>query len=138
MNTKIMANDNNKEPKVHSSGNIYMDAAIEALHQARKEDKEIAYLLISSKGDKCGNIGEGTNMELISAIATNILEDENFFFLIKKAIIMSELHKNPKKIMDHFLEALDKSIDKAKENPSDAFKGFMDRIKNKKNDGTTE
>lgn len=132
MNTKIMANDKNKEPKVHSSGNIYMDAAIEALHQARKEDKEIAYLLISSKGDKCGNIGEGTNMELISAIATNILEDENFFFLIKKAIIMSELHKNPKKIMDHFLEALDKSIDKAKENPSDAFKGFMDRIKNKK------
>ena len=71
-------------------------------------------------------------MELISAIATNILEDENFFFLIKKAIIMSELHKNPQKIMDHFLEALDKSIDKAKENPSDAFKGFMDRIKNKK------
>lgn len=132
MNTKIMANDNNKESKVHSSGNIYMDAAIEALHQARKEDKEIAYLLITSKGDKCGNIGEGKNKEIMSAIATNILEDENFSFLIKNAIIMTELHKNPKKIMDHFLEALDKSIDKAKENPSDAFKGFMDRIKNKK------
>ena len=69
---------------------------------------------------------------IIEAIATNILEDENFSFLIREAIIMSELHKNPKKIMDQFLEALDKSIDKAKENPSDAFKGFMDRIKNKK------
>jgi hypothetical protein len=127
-----MANDNNKETKVPTSGNIYMDAAIEALHQARKEDKEITYLLITSKGDKCGNIGEGKCAELISAIASNILEDEAFAFLIKKAIIMSELHKNPQKIMDHFLEALDKSIDKAKENPSDAFKGFMDRIKNKK------
>ena len=126
-----MANNNNNA-KVHSSGNIYLDAAIEALHQARKEDKEIAYLLITSKGDKCGNIGEGTNAEIIEAIATNILEDENFSFLIQRAIIISELHKNPKKIMDHFLEALDKSIDKAKENPSDAFKGFMDRIKNKK------
>lgn len=132
MNTKIMANDNNKEPKVYSSGNIYMDAAIEALHQARKEDKEIAYLLITSKGDKCGNIGEGKNLEITTAIATNILEDENFSSLIKRAIIISELHKNPKKIMDSFLEALDKSIDKAKENPSEAFKGFMDRIRNKK------
>ena len=92
-----MANDNNKEPKVHSSGNIYMDAAIEALHQARKEDKEIAYLPITSKGDKCGNIGEGTNAELIEAIATNILEDEAFAFLIEKAIIISELHKIPKR-----------------------------------------
>ena len=75
---------------------------------------------------------KGKNKEIMSAIATNILEDENFSFLIKNAIIMAELHKNPKKIMDHFLEALDKSIDKAKENPSEAFKGFMDRIKNKK------
>lgn len=127
-----MANDNNKEPKVYSSGNIYMDAAIEALHQARKEDKEIAYLLITSKGDKCGNIGEGKNLEITTAIATNILEDENFSSLIKRAIIISELHKNPKKTMDLFLETLDKSIDKAKENPSEAFKGFMDRIRNKK------
>lgn len=123
---------NEQKPQKQNSGNIYMDAAIEALHQARKEDKEIAYLLITSKGDKCGNIGEGKNLEIMSAIATNILEDENFSLLIKRAIIISELHKNPKKIMDSFLEALDKSIDKAKENPSEAFKGFMDRIKNKK------
>lgn len=123
---------NEQNPQKQNSGNIYMDAAIEALHQARKEDKEIAYLLITSKGDKCGNIGEGKNLEIMSAIATNILEDENFSLLIKRAIIISELHKNPKKIMDSFLEDLDKSIDKAKENPSDAFKGFIDRIRNKK------
>lgn len=28
-----MANDNNKEPKVHGSGSMFVDAAIEALMQ---------------------------------------------------------------------------------------------------------
>lgn len=127
-----MSNISDKKPKEHGSGDIYLDAAIEALQQARKENKEIAYLLITSKGDKCGNVGGGKIGELISAIASNILEDEELSFLIKRAIIVSECHKNPKKIMDHFLEALDKQIEKAKENPSDAFKGFFGKLdKNK-------
>jgi hypothetical protein len=32
-----MANDNNKEPKVHGSGSMFVDAAIEALMQEGKD-----------------------------------------------------------------------------------------------------
>jgi hypothetical protein len=131
-------NQDNNNAKVHGSGSMFVDAAIEALKQERANDKEFSYLLITNKGNKCGQMAGGKKIDLCSAIASQMEDDEDFEEIIQKAVILYECHKNPKKMLNELMGILDKAIEKSKENPSDAFKGFMDRIKNKKNDGTTE
>lgn len=49
-----------------------------------------------------------------------------------KEILKAILMQDQKEQINPLVEHLDKCIYKAKENPSDAFKGFIDRIKNKK------
>ena len=132
MNTKIMANDNNKEPKIHGSGSMYVDAAIEALKQERANDKEFSYLLITNKRDKCGQIAGGKKIDLCSAIASQMDDDEDFASLIKKAVILYEFHKDPKKMLNELMGILDKATEKSKENPMEAFKDFLDKLKKDK------
>ena len=129
MNTKIMANDNNKEPKVHGSGSMYVDAAIEALQQEKKEHEDFSFILIATNGDRVSFAGEGTPRDIVGAIATNMKTSERFANMVKKAVAINIMDE--KGHLGKFEQML-KDFDKAKENPSDAFKGFMDRIKNKK------
>ena len=126
-----MANDNNNA-KVHTSGNIYLDAAIEALKQEKANDKEFSYLLITNKRDKCGLSAGGLKMDLCCAIASRMDFDEDFEALIKKAIILHECHKDPKKMLNELMGILDKATEKSKESPMDALKGFFDKLKKDK------
>ena len=123
-----MANDNNKEPKVHGSGSMFVDAAIEALKQERANDKEFSYLLITNKGTKCGQMAGGKLVDICSAIASQMDNDEYFEALIKKAVMIFECHKNPKEMLNKFMGIIDKAIKESKENPSDALKGFFDKL----------
>ena len=127
-----MANDNNKEPKVHGSGSMFVDAAIEALKQEKANDKEFSYLLITNKRDKCGLTAGGLKMDLCCAIASRMDFDEDFEALIKKAVILHECHKDPKKMLNDLMGIFDKATEKSKENPMEAFKGFFDKLKKDK------
>ena len=127
-----MANDNNKEPKVHGSGSMFVDAAIEALKQERANDKEFSYLLITNKGNNCGQMAGGKKIDLCSAIASQMDDDEDFGELIKKAVILYEFHKDPKKMLNELMGILDKATEKSKESPMDALKGFFDKLKKDK------
>ena len=44
----------NTKPKKHGSNNIYIDAAVEALQQAKKENGKLSYMLVVVDGDDCG------------------------------------------------------------------------------------
>ena len=121
-------NQDNNNAKVHGSGSMYVDAAIEALIQARKEEEYFSYLLITNRGDKCGQMAGGKLVDICSAIASQMDNDEYFEALIKKAVMIFECHKNPKEMLNKFMGIIDKAIKESKENPSDALKGFFDKL----------
>ena len=121
-------NQDNKTAKVHGSGSMYVDAAIEALIQARKEEEDFSYLLITNRGDKCGQMAGGKLVDICSAIASQMEINKNFKSLIKGALLMYECHKNPKEMLNKFMGIIDKATKESKENPSDALKGFFDKL----------
>lgn len=86
MNTKIMANDKNKEPKVHGSGSMFVDAAIEALMQEGKDKKNFSYLLLATDGNEMYSVGDGIDRDICSAIATNMKKDSKFENFILHAV----------------------------------------------------
>lgn len=57
------------KPKKHGSNNIYIDAAVEALQQARKENGKLSYMLVVVDGDDCGVSTHGNVFDLACAIA---------------------------------------------------------------------
>ena len=84
-----MANDNNKEPKVHGSGSMYVDATIEALQQEKKEHEDFSFVLIAARGDMVSFAGEGAPPAIVGAIATNMKSSEQFAKMVKKAVAIN-------------------------------------------------
>ena len=84
-----MANDNNKEPKVHGSGSMFVDAAIEALLQEKKEHEDFSFILIATNGDRVSFAGEGAPPAIVRAIATNMKSSEQFAKMVKKAVAIN-------------------------------------------------
>ena len=125
-------NQDNNNAKVHGSGSMYVDAAIEALIQARKEEEDFSYLLITNRGDKCGQMAGGKLVDICSAIASQMDNDEDFESLIKKAVMLYECHKDPKGMLNKLIGILDEATEKSKESPMDALKGFFDKLKKDK------
>ena len=74
----------------------------------------------------------GKKIDLCSAIASQMDDDEDFGELIKKAVILYEFHKDPKKMLNELMGILDKATEKSKESPMDALKGFFDKLKKDK------
>ena len=124
-----MANDKNKEPKVHGSGSIFVDAAIEALQQEKKEHEDFSFILIATNEDRVSFAGEGTPRDIVGAIATNMETSERFANMVKKAVAINIMDE--KGHLGKFEQML-KDIEKAKGNPSDALKGFFDKRKKDK------
>ena len=122
-----MDKDNNTT-KVHGSGSMYVDAAIEALIQEREKDNDFSFLLITNRREKSGRVANGQKTDLMAAIASQIENDDEFKSLIKGALLMYECHKNPKEMLNKFMGIIDKATKESKENPSDALKGFFDKL----------
>ena len=79
-------NQDNNTAKVHGSGSMYVDAAIEALIQARKEEEDFSYLLLATDGDEMYSVGDGNKRDICSAIATNMKNDSKFEDFILHAV----------------------------------------------------
>lgn len=95
-------------PKEHGSGNIYIDAALEALQQAKKEDSSFSYLILLHDNEKHGlelNGDVSTLASTLANIAKNqraVLKFINIAHYARKMDIIKEERKD-------ILEALDKS-----------------------------
>ena len=81
-----MSNRNiNNQPKQHGTGNIFMDAAVEAMQQARDEDGSISILFITSVNDKWGMEMKGYPPELASALTSFACTNKNMAKILTMA-----------------------------------------------------
>lgn len=102
-------NQDNNNAKVHGSGNIYMDAAIEALRQNAENDNTFSYLLITnSKKSSPATYRNKEKEHIADAIATLLDEDPEFSSLIHASLMIYEFRKDPKKVLNHLMSIFDK------------------------------
>lgn len=102
-----MQNEQNSQKQ--NSGNIYMDAAIEALRQNAENDDTFSYLLITnSKKSSPATYRNKEKEHIADAIATLLDEDPEFSNLIHASLMMYEFRKDPKKVLNHLMSIFDK------------------------------
>lgn len=97
-------NQDNNNAKVHGSGSIYIDAAIEALRQERKNNQNFSYMLITSDEKHFAREGTGSKEEITKAIAANMGKHPDFAEIIRRAVILYEFEKDPAKMLEAMLE----------------------------------
>ena len=71
------------KPKKHGSNNIYIDAAVEALQQAKKENDKLSYMLVVVDGDDCGVSTHGNVFDLACAIAYHAKQNNDMLSVVK-------------------------------------------------------
>ena len=71
------------KPKKHGSNNIYIDAAVEALQQARKENGKLSYMLVVVNGDDCGVCTHGNVFDIACAIAYHAKQNNDMLTVTK-------------------------------------------------------
>lgn len=98
-------NQDNNTAKVHGSGSMYVDAAIEALRQERKNNQNFSYMLITSDEKHFAREGTGREDDIIKAIAENMGKHPDFAKIMKRAIILYEFEQNPAKMLEAMLES---------------------------------
>ena len=100
---------NKLKPQKQNSGNIYMDAAIEALRQNAENDDTFSYLLITNSKKSSPAISQKGERELLAnAIADLIAENHEFDKLIHVSLMMYEFNKNPKRVLNLMASLFDK------------------------------
>lgn len=100
---------NKLNPQKQNSGNIYMDAAIEALRQNAENDDTFSYLLITnSKKSSPATYRNKEKEHIADAIATLLDEDPEFSSLIHASLMIYEFRKDPKKVLNHLMSIFDK------------------------------
>ena len=100
---------NEQNPQKQNSGNIYMDAAIEALRQHAENDDTFSYLLITNSKKSSPAISQKGERELLAnAIADLIAENQEFDKLIHVSLMMYEFNKNPKRLLNLMASIFDK------------------------------
>lgn len=100
---------NELNPQKQNSGNIYMDAAIEALRQNAENDETFSYLLITNSKKSSPAISQKGERELLAnAIADLIAENHEFDKLIHVSLMMYEFNKNPKRLLNLMASIFDK------------------------------
>ena len=86
MHFRSEISNGNKEPKVHGSGSMFVDAAIEALKQEGQDKENFSYLLLATDGNEMYSMGDGNKRDICSAIATNMKNDSKFEDFILHAV----------------------------------------------------
>lgn len=105
-----------KYDKKKGTNNMYLDAAIEALEQACKEDKELSHFLLLAKDGKMIVSHSGEEMELSKAMAHVCFKDEFFRTIVLAAsdcihIMLGDKHlTNLEKFVDK-MEAFNKKLE---------------------------
>ena len=78
-------NNNRIEPATHGTGNIFIDAAIEAQQQARDEDGSISTLFLFSVNGKWGMGMEGKLPEIAATLMNFASKDKNLAKILTMA-----------------------------------------------------
>lgn len=100
---------NEQNPQKQNSGNIFMDAAIEALRQNAENDDTFSYLLITnSKKSSPATYRIREKEHIVNTIATLLDEDLEFLRLIHASLMIYEFKKDPKKVLNHMMSLFDK------------------------------
>ena len=100
---------NELNPQKQNTGNIYMDAAIEALRQNAENDDTFSYLLITNSKKSYPVISRTKEMGRIADTIADLLDDDpEFDKLIHGSLLMYEFKKDPKKVLSHMMSVLDK------------------------------
>ena len=98
------SNRQDKEPKKHGSHNIWIDAAIEALTQAREEDGSISVMLVTHSGDMSGILFEGEVAGVAAALAHYARKDEHIAKTVD--LVHTTFHIDKKDDFGKFLDRL--------------------------------
>ena len=94
-------------PKQHGSGNIYLDAALEALQQARDEDSSLSYLVLIHDEEKHGMEMNGSISTLAHSLSSMAKQNKDVEKLIN--IASFDLKMADVKLKRSLLEVLDNS-----------------------------
>ena len=109
-----MQNELNSQKQ--NSGNIYLDAAIEALRQNAENDDTFSYLLITNSKKSSPATYRNKEKEYIAdTIATLLDEDPEFSKLIHASLMIYEFRKDPKKVLKHMMDVFEQKDEAQKE-----------------------
>lgn len=101
----IIKNDPEITKKEHKTGNIYLDAALEALRQAKKEDSGLSYLVLIHDEKKHGMEMNGSISVLAHSLSSFAKDWKDVTKLIN--IASYDLKMADVRLKRSFLEVLD-------------------------------
>lgn len=101
------------EPKKHGSNNIYIDAALEAMTQAREENEGLSYMIVTydSKSKICGVQMNGDVCGVAATLAHFARKDKMLHELVTLLRYGTKVVEDKDKgtsVIDNFFEALTK------------------------------
>lgn len=108
------------EPKKHGSNNIYIDAALEAMTQAREENPKLSYLLLVHDNETCGVEMQGDVCSLSAALSYFAKKDKMLHELVTLLKYGMKEDKGTS-VIDNFFEALTKG--------EKLIDGYLDELK---------
>lgn len=110
------------EPKKHGSNNIYIDAAIEAMTQAREENPKLSYLLLVHDNGTCGVEMAGDVCSLSAALSHFSKKDKMLHKLVTLLTYGTKVVEDKgTSALDNFFEALTKG--------EKLIDGYLDELK---------
>ena len=108
------------EPKKHGSNNIYIDAALEAMTQARKENEGLSYMIVVHDTETCGMEMQGD----VCGVAATLAHFANKDKMLHKLVTLLKYGTKDDKgasALDNFFEALTKG--------GKLIEGYLDELK---------
>jgi hypothetical protein len=108
------------EPKKHGSNNIYIDAALEAMAQAREENEGLSYMIVTYDNDICGVEMNGDVCGVAATLAHFAKKDKMLHELVTLLKYGTKEDKGTSSL-DNFFEALTKG--------EKLIDGYLDELK---------
>ena len=100
--------------KQHGSKNIWIDSAIEALMQAREEDKSLSVMLVLHADDKCGVLFNGEESHVAAALVHFAKQEEPIAKIMQFATTTLRLDKHND--FGDFLDKMEDYLDELRKN----------------------
>lgn len=110
------------EPKQHGSNNIYIDAALEAMTQAREENPKLSYLLLVHDPETCGVEMQGDVCGVAATLAHFAKKNKILLELVTLLKYGTKaVEDKGASVLDNFFEALTKG--------EKLIDGYLDELK---------
>lgn len=110
------------EPKQHGSNNIYIDAALEAMTQAREENEGLSYMIVTYDNKRCGVEMNGDVCGVAATLAHFAKKDKMLHELVTLLTYGTKVVEDKgTSVLDNFFEALSKG--------EKLIDGYLDELK---------